>query len=387
MTRTFRQSTLTAAALAFAAFAGTAFAFPTTAQPASQPAAAEPTQAAPAYTPPGWTSPDLQKIGEMLVGTWKTATPVPQAGSPDTKVDIVMHVVPVKFTDLTDTMYVEIARADAPHKPYRQAIFQLYKFKDKPRLRTYEFFRRDNAFLAGLWAVPQFLPAFESANVIATLDVELTPSADGYVGKTPYPYPTGVGGAVEMTTNMKLGKDTLESEDRGFDAGGKVVWGSGPNDKYVFKRSQPTLTVKQLDGGLTLLAFAQPTEGRPIETGDRVGAHYSGYLTNGFQFDSSRPRGQPLLFTQGNLIQGWNKGLLGLTKGSIVKVVIPSELGYGAQGQPRAGIPANATLIFDIEIMSVDAPLPPQTEGAAPQSPTQPAQQPAQPAQPATQPK
>ncbi len=87
--------------------------------------------------------------------------------------------------------------------------------------------------------------------------------------------------------------------------------------------------------------------------GKYVTVHYVGTLTNGSKFDSSRDRFQPFSFTlgSGKVIQGWEKGIPGMKVGGKRKLVIPSSLGYGSVGQP--GIPANSTLVFDIELLSV----------------------------------
>ena len=87
--------------------------------------------------------------------------------------------------------------------------------------------------------------------------------------------------------------------------------------------------------------------------GDRVKVHYTGWLTNGTVFDSSRKRGQPSEFFLGEVVAGWNEGLQLMTVGSRFKFTIPADLAYGTQGSPPT-IPADATLIFDVELLSFD---------------------------------
>ncbi len=93
--------------------------------------------------------------------------------------------------------------------------------------------------------------------------------------------------------------------------------------------------------------------GAVATSGKYVTVHYVGTLTNGSKFDSSRDRFQPFSFTlgAGKVIQGWEKGIPGMKVGGIRKLVIPSSLGYGSVEQQ--GIPANSTLIFDVELLSV----------------------------------
>lgn len=87
----------------------------------------------------------------------------------------------------------------------------------------------------------------------------------------------------------------------------------------------------------------------------RVHVHYTGELTDGEKFDSSRDRGQPLVFQLGvgQVIAGWDEGVTGMLVGGRRILVIPSELGYGSRGAGGV-IPPNATLVFDVELMGVE---------------------------------
>ena len=87
---------------------------------------------------------------------------------------------------------------------------------------------------------------------------------------------------------------------------------------------------------------------------DVVEVHYTGWLTDGTKFDSSRDRGQPASFPVNGVIKGWTEGLQLMTPGARCKFVIPGELAYGADGRPPK-IPANATLVFDVELLKVTA--------------------------------
>merc|ERR1711983_12090 len=89
--------------------------------------------------------------------------------------------------------------------------------------------------------------------------------------------------------------------------------------------------------------------------GDLLSMHYTGKLEDGTEFDSSIPRGQPLQFTlgSGQVIKGWDQGLLGMCVGEKRKLVIPPELGYGASGAPPK-IPGNAVLIFEVELTDIE---------------------------------
>ena len=90
------------------------------------------------------------------------------------------------------------------------------------------------------------------------------------------------------------------------------------------------------------------------QRGQTVTVHYTGTLENGKQFDSSRDRGKPSDFRigVGEVIKGWDEGLMTMKVGGRRRFVIPAAIGYGRQGRPP-DIPGNATLIFDVELLGV----------------------------------
>ncbi|HJN43938.1 MAG: hypothetical protein CL477_01910 [Acidobacteria bacterium] len=84
-----------------------------------------------------------------------------------------------------------------------------------------------------------------------------------------------------------------------------------------------------------------------------VVVHYTGWLANGTQFDSSVDRGQPIAFALDRVIAGWTEGVQLMVVGEKRRFWIPGNLGYGDRGNPAAGIPGGAPLVFDVELLAI----------------------------------
>lgn len=95
-------------------------------------------------------------------------------------------------------------------------------------------------------------------------------------------------------------------------------------------------------------------KGAPAEAGDLVEVHYTGWLTDGKEFDSSRRRNEPLQFRLGEpgIIEGWQQGVAGMKVGGKRKLWIPPDLAYGKTG--KGPIPPNAELVFEIELLRIN---------------------------------
>lgn len=113
------------------------------------------------------------------------------------------------------------------------------------------------------------------------------------------------------------------------------------------------------NSGLKYIVLQEPQgNAQQPRVGDRVTVHYTGWLEDngvpGHKFDSSVDRGAPFSFAVGvgQVIKGWDEGVLAMKVGEKRRLIIPSDLGYGDHGFPGA-IPGSATLIFDVELLEV----------------------------------
>lgn len=95
-------------------------------------------------------------------------------------------------------------------------------------------------------------------------------------------------------------------------------------------------------------------DGAEASKGQTAVVHYTGWLTDGSKFDSSKDRNQPFSFGlgKGMVIRGWDEGVQGMKVGGTRKLTIPPQLGYGAAGAGGV-IPPNATLVFEVELLEL----------------------------------
>ena len=95
--------------------------------------------------------------------------------------------------------------------------------------------------------------------------------------------------------------------------------------------------------------------GAEASAGQEVTVHYTGWLTSGEKFDSSKDRDDPFIFPLGGgrVIKGWDEGVQGMKVGGTRKLTIPPTLGYGARGAGSV-IPPNATLVFEVELLATE---------------------------------
>ena len=129
--------------------------------------------------------------------------------------------------------------------------------------------------------------------------------------------------------------------------------------ELLIERLRADATMAQLTEGMTKtpsgLSFKElrPGKGEMPGVQDNVSVHYRGLLTNGKEFDSSYKRGEPSTFALTSVIKGWTEGLQKMQPGGKYVLVIPPDLAYGEAGAGEM-IPANATLIFEVELIKID---------------------------------
>ncbi len=113
------------------------------------------------------------------------------------------------------------------------------------------------------------------------------------------------------------------------------------------------MTARMTDSGLKIEEM-HIGDGAEAKAGDQVSVHYTGWLSDGTQFDSSVDRGRPFSFplAGGRVIRGWDEGVQGMKVGGRRKLTIPPQLAYGATGAGGV-IPPNATLVFEIELLEI----------------------------------
>ena len=135
-----------------------------------------------------------------------------------------------------------------------------------------------------------------------------------------------------------------------FNANGEALL-KAANEKAEKAIESLTAGMKKTESGLFYIINKQGSGSTP-SNGSKVSVHYKGSLVDGTVFDSSYQRDEPIEFSVGigQVIKGWDEGIMLLSKGSSARFVIPSHLGYGVQGAGGA-IPPNSTLIFDVELI------------------------------------
>lgn len=159
-------------------------------------------------------------------------------------------------------------------------------------------------------------------------------------------------GQQELEAEQKQQQAEMEKKTMEMQAAEQPAW-----EKYL---ADNKITTKPTASGLIYMELKKGTGPRP-SVNDQVVVHYTGTLLNGEKFDSSLDRGEPATFGLTQVIPGWTEGLQLMGKGGKAKLVIPSALGWGAQGYQ--GIPPYAGVTFTVELIDIIGPQPTVTPG------------------------
>ncbi|MCI0652571.1 MAG: peptidylprolyl isomerase [Planctomycetes bacterium] len=162
----------------------------------------------------------------------------------------------------------------------------------------------------------------------------------------------------------RLGAESVEATCKGCKANAQaaeaaLAKGKANTPEGQFATAMEMLKSRGVDiakgqktaSGLWVLHIAEGSGTAPLAT-DRVEVHYTGSFPNGEQFDSSRDRGTTSSFALTQVVKGWTEGLQLMKPGGKAYLVVPANLAYGKRG--RSGIPPDATLVFDIELVKVN---------------------------------
>ena len=129
---------------------------------------------------------------------------------------------------------------------------------------------------------------------------------------------------------------------------------STPESQQQQQTGAPTLITPPGAGGELKKEDLKVGTGAEAVSGKTVSVHYTGWLTDGKEFDTSKKTGRPFEFVlgSGKVIPGWDQGVAGMKVGGVRKLTIPSHLAYGERGAGGV-IPPNATLLFEVELLAV----------------------------------
>src|ERR1700722_10606849 len=137
----------------------------------------------------------------------------------------------------------------------------------------------------------------------------------------------------------------------------RVFWAMQPQTPtmsvFTTCLKEQLMSTVTTDSGLKYEDLTEGT-GAEAKAGQTVSVHYTGWLTDGQKFDSSKDRNDPFAFVLGGgmVVKGWDEGVQGMKVGGVRKLTIPPQLGYGVRGAGGV-IPPNATLVFEVELLDV----------------------------------
>lgn len=298
------------------------------------------------------TDPDVLAALQALTGSFRAPA---KGDSPA----IDLHTALVNVPGLDNALYFELTRSDSPQASFHSGLFTFINSTADGakglRLRIIKFSGLPSTFaqaVTGLYLAPEAFPSLAFENLTVTAEIPLTRKDNTFSGEASG-VPIFSSGALYLSSAVRFDGTTVRWADRGLDPAGKTLWGpASDSDAPVFTRFVPTSKVERRDSRLIIIDLVSAPADAPVSTtGSSLALHYTGWLlADGFRFDSSLDAGRRPIETTVplGLIEGWNQGIPGIQQGTIRRLIIPGALGYGDRGNPRAKIPANATLVFEV---------------------------------------
>ncbi|MFH0805723.1 MAG: FKBP-type peptidyl-prolyl cis-trans isomerase [Patescibacteria group bacterium] len=164
-----------------------------------------------------------------------------------------------------------------------------------------------------------------------------------------------IGGGLYIASIVFDDKNEIEGINMNKDDKKLIFPGEEGSQQVTQQQPQQQSQQPQEFGDELRAEIVKEGEGQEAKKGDKVTVHYVGVLEDGTKFDSSLDRGQPFQFTlgAGQVIPGWDLGVVGMKIGEVRRLYIPSAYGYGEQGAGNT-IPPNANLIFEIELLGLE---------------------------------
>lgn len=321
---------------------------------------------------PQFSSEESKAIAGMLSGSWKSSAPIAVPGAD--AAEMVISAGPIFVMGEKDTIYVEMARADGLHRPYRHLVWRLVNIKGVWNLQSLEF-RRSKGQLPnaiGFFGTAEGLPVVSGDDLVATMSIPLTNEGGTLRGSSTNRFPTRIGGAVEMSSEISISADKITVADRGYDASGAQVWGPAQGESYSFVKTDLGFKTSIAETGLVAVTYPTTLTGEPAKEGELISVNYIGYLPDGTIFDSSFERNAPFQYAKGSrLIEGWNVSMNDAQAGLRRRIYVPFPLAYGDRA--RGKIPAMSDLVFELEVVKVEPAPATDPAPAAPAAPGAPA--------------
>jgi FKBP-type peptidyl-prolyl cis-trans isomerase FkpA len=282
-----------------------------------------------------------------------------RADAAGTEPAVDMHLARVDIEGTDAAVYFEAARADAPHRPFRQGLYLVARIDGQLRLRVMEFNGRPEFpdSIVGLWMFPERFPAMGLRFLKPVMDLNLSREGSGWTARSTHRTPARTSGPVaalnawEAEAELRLGGGQVVVIDRLFDQKGGAIKGYA-GEARTFKAFTPASKATMVDGCLLILDLVPGTGTLAIGPDTHAAVTYRAWTTDGRLFaDYQRENnGEPIQIQwPAPFITGFGDGIKGMTVGGIRRMVIPPGLGFGDAGDIRWEIPGGAFLTFEIQ--------------------------------------